>query len=29
MDALGASIAQKLGWSVHMPQLDEVVTLDS
>lgn len=29
MDALGASITAKLGWSVHMPQLDELVTLES
>jgi metallo-beta-lactamase family protein len=29
MDALGASIADKLGWPVHMPQLDELVTLES
>ena len=29
MDALGASIVQKLGWNVHMPHLDEVVTLES
>ena len=28
MDALGASIADKLGWNVHMPQLDELVTLE-
>jgi metallo-beta-lactamase family protein len=28
MDALGASIGQKLGWNVHMPHLDEVVTLE-
>jgi metallo-beta-lactamase family protein len=28
MEALGQSIASKLGWSVHMPQLDELVTLE-
>ena len=28
MTALGASIGQKLGWNVHMPHLDEVVTLE-
>ena len=29
MDTLAASIRQKLGWSVHTPQLGEVVTLES
>ena len=29
MDALGTSITQKLGWTVHMPQLGELVTLES
>jgi metallo-beta-lactamase family protein len=28
MSALGASIGQKLGWNVHLPHLDEVVTLE-
>jgi metallo-beta-lactamase family protein len=28
MDALGVSIGNKLGWNVHMPQLDELVTLE-
>jgi metallo-beta-lactamase family protein len=29
MDALARSIRAKLGWNVHMPQLGEVVTLES
>jgi metallo-beta-lactamase family protein len=29
MDPLADSIRQKLGWNVHTPQLDEVVTLES
>lgn len=29
MDPLADSIRQKLGWTVHTPQLDEVVTLES
>ena len=28
MTTLAGSIGQKLGWSVHMPQLDELVTLE-
>ena len=28
MDPLAASIGQKLGWNVHTPRLDEVVTLE-
>ena len=28
MDALAATIRQKLGWTVHTPQRDEVVTLE-
>ena len=28
MQTLGAAIGQKLGWTVHMPHLDEVVTLE-
>ena len=28
MDALAASISDKLGWGVHMPALNEVVTLE-
>ena len=29
MDALAATIQQKLGWNTHMPQLGEAVTLES
>ena len=29
MDALGVTIGNRLGWDVHMPQLDELVTLES
>ena len=29
MDPLAAAIREKLGWNVHTPQLDEVVTLES
>ena len=29
MDALAGTIREKLGWNVHMPQLGEVVTLES
>jgi len=29
MDALAGSIREKLGWNVHTPRLDEVVTLES
>jgi metallo-beta-lactamase family protein len=29
MDVLAASIRQRLGWTVHAPELGEVVTLDS
>jgi metallo-beta-lactamase family protein len=29
MDPLAESIRQKLGWTMHTPQLDEVVTLES
>ena len=28
MDALRASIGEKLGWTTHTPHLDEVVTLE-
>jgi metallo-beta-lactamase family protein len=29
MEALAGTVREKLGWNVHMPRLDEVVTLES
>jgi metallo-beta-lactamase family protein len=29
MDSLAGTVREKLGWNVHTPQLDEVVTLES